>query len=123
MWLAWWVWGWTRDVRTYWHRARYGWAPRDVWSLDTYLDGVLGGALARLGRDVCSYPSDYPGGCEQWEADLNRWAVAFQRVAADDYYEIHGRDFAAWNADEAAREKARNEALAEMLPWWGALWN
>ena len=25
------------DIKTYWHRARYGWAPRDTWSLDHYL--------------------------------------------------------------------------------------
>jgi hypothetical protein len=36
------------DIRTLYRRARHGWAPRDVWSLDHYLNRVLAGSLEHL---------------------------------------------------------------------------
>lgn len=128
----WFVWrGWFYDCRTYWRRARYGWAPRDVWSLDHYLNGVLGGSLRHLAETNHGVPggylSDPNGDCtdadfERWKGDLRRWADAFRR-ATDELSEIHGEDHDAWSADEAARTAAVHVALKEMEPWWEALWD
>jgi hypothetical protein len=124
--------GWFYDLKTYWHRARHGWAPRDTWSLDMYLDGVLAGALAHLADSSHGVPAGYPGvdvdsdvdiAFGHWTADLRRWAKAFEDAARDDYYEIHGRNYDAWHADEKARLAAVHQALKEMEPWWDALWD
>ena len=122
--------GWLRDIKTYWHRARYGWAPRDTWSLDHYVSGVLGGALAHLAKHKNGTPSGYP--CldpqchtdhDRWVADLQRWAEAFAAYARDDYYELHGTDYKAWHADEKRRQENMEQALKEMTPWFTALWD
>lgn len=132
-WFRWLTVGWLRDIRAYWHRARYGWAPCDTWSLDYYINGVLGGALEHLAEHSCGAPCGYPDpapttwepptDCDQWQADLRRWAKAFQDAARDDYYEIHGENFDAWHADEDARRVALHAALKEIEPWWDALWD
>ena len=53
-----------------WHRARYGWSPRDTWSLDDYLCRVAAESLTHL-RDNAH---GHPGGTtpEKWAAQLTR---------------------------------------------------
>lgn len=123
------------DVKTYWHRARYGWAPRDTWNLDHYLARVMAGSLRHLAETTHGAPGGYPHvnpadapnypdtDFAKWDADLRRWADVFEAYATDDYFEIHGRDYQAWQADEMRRLKAVQDALVEMAPWWGALWD
>jgi hypothetical protein len=129
--------GFWRDIYYFYHRGRYGWCPRDTWSFDAYLDKVIGEGLYHLAKHSHGAPCGYPdpenasldenGGpvtdCEKWEADLYRWSQAFRDVARDDYYEIHGRNYDAWNADEQERHARRNAALQEMIPWWSCLWD
>lgn len=151
-WIEWLAYDWVRDVHTYWHRARYGWAPRDTWSLDSYLDGVLAGALAHLADHKYGTPNGYPyliphvkdgevlrpsvdaddpndvvTDHDQWKADLHRWAAAFdanyRAGATDELPNVFGKNYQAWNEEEERRRKARNDALQEMLPWWDALWD
>jgi hypothetical protein len=143
----WWHWldvgvpGWLRDVRTYWHRARYGWAPKDTWSLDDYLNGVLAGSLAHLAEHTHGTPCGYPmrgdeaaaivadGTWEEmvtdhvrWEADLRRWAHAFSEEPND--VDIFDKpDYVRHNAEEKRRRDAIHQALREMEPWWDALWD
>jgi hypothetical protein len=101
---------------TWYHRARYGWAPRDCWSLDDYLGKVLVGSLRHLANVTHGYPIDFPGGQAGWESQLHTWADAF--------------DFDQWDINvmmdqeklESLWEK-RKQALIEMAPWWGALWD
>lgn len=140
--VSWWkdLWrtmttGWIYDVRTYWHRARYGWAPKDTCSLDHYLNGVLGGALRHLADHSYGCPFGYPhpekhlndDDCDEsfdlWVGDLRKWATAFENASRDDYYEVHGSNYAAWHADEKARLEAVHQALKDMEPWWDALWD
>lgn len=134
--LFWWLTrGWAYDIQNYWLRARYGWAPRDTWSLDDYISGVLGGALEHLAANTHGTPPCYPRishadctpDCEpdhaQWEADLRRWAAAFRAYSTHDYYEKHGKDYKSWHEDEIARYKAVQQALREIEPWFGALWD
>lgn len=121
--------GWWRDLRTYWYRARYGWAPRDTWSFDTYLCDVLGYGLEYLAEHKHGTPIGYPdpnGGettdHEQWVADLKRWASAFRENPHDvdiydaPYYEKH-------NAEEKRRSENIHQALKEMEPWFESLWD
>lgn len=110
--------GWYQDIKTYWHRARYGWAPRDVWSLDNYLAGVLAGSLEHLAKTTHGAPFGYPNMTphvvesdtdhEKWEADLRRWAKAFHDYAEDE-------DF--WYSKEV------RDALLEIAPWFGSMWD
>src|SRR3954467_1855490 len=129
--------GWMADVYTYWHRARYGWAPRDTWGLDGYLEKVLGGALDHLADKAHGVPGGYPNpdwdgeeaswdsdaGYAQWQADLHRWALAFRESAEG--VEIYDRadGYVQHNAEEARRNANRETALREMTIWWQALWN
>lgn len=133
--------GFWRDLYWFYHRGRYGWAPRDIWSLDAYVDKVMGETLWALAENAHGAPAGYPHigpdnwqyakddpytpltDFDQWQADLRRWSKAFSDNARDDYYNLHGKNYDAWIADEDARLKARNAALAEMLPWWSALWD
>jgi hypothetical protein len=96
------------DIRTLYRRARHGWAPRDVWSLDHYLNRELAGSLEHLAETTHGAPVGYPylaphihdgdsmrpyrhsddpndvvTDHERWVIDLRRWAVCF-RQAADD---------------------------------------
>lgn len=132
--------GFWRDIYWFYHRGRYGWSPRDVWNLDGYYDKVMGETLLHMANNIHSAPSGYPyqpsewkyidgdkynpvTDFDRWQADLRRWSEAFLNNARDDYYERHGNNYEAWMADEDARLKARDAALAEMLPWWANLWD
>jgi hypothetical protein len=141
--------GWFFDIRTYWLRARYGWAPKDVWSLDTYLETVLAGALYRLSEKTYGTPYGYPNlnppafvtsteedtNHELWRADLARWSQAFADNTRDDFVELYCTkdgtglwgsghcDYDKWNADQEERRQRMLAALNEMLPWWESLWD
>lgn len=138
-WYWWYYWyryithGWYQDIYTFWHRGRYGWAPRDTWSFDLYIAGVLGAGLAYLAATTvgapCGYPEQRPEfidddlSYEQWLTDITRWSVACSNYAKDDYWDLHGRNFDAWHADETARYLAFQTALKELAPWVGGLWS
>src|SRR5690242_439924 len=65
--------GWYVDLYTYWHRARYGWAPRDVWSLDHHLNRVLAGALEHLANTNHGAPVGYGSVDGEGETDFTKW--------------------------------------------------
>jgi hypothetical protein len=139
------------DARTLYLRARYGWAPRDVWSLDQYLNRVLAGSLERLAETTPGTPCGYPYGSlhvrdgsglrpyrnedhpndvvtdhEQWQTDLKRWATAFRQILNDDDVFTDDSPFqtsAERQAELDRRRDALHQALAEMTPWWDALWD
>ncbi len=128
--LCWRTPGWCYDIFTYWHRARYGWAPRDTWGLDGYLNGVLAGSLVHLADTACGAPAGY--GCndgitgetnfEKWDADLRRWALAFYEDPEDvDIYDTP--DYVKHRAEEDRRRYNLQRALAEIAPYWQSLWN
>jgi len=123
--------GWCQDVSAYWHRARYGWAPRDTWSLDSYLNQVLAGTLAHLAKHSSGYPSSYADAkstdiqtpSDKWRADLLRWATAFSEDPED--VNIYDRDtnYVRQTAEETRRRKNLHTALQEIEPMWGSLWD
>ena len=126
--------GWWQDLCTYWHRARYGWAPRDTWGLDDYLAGVLGGSLHHLADHHCGTPACYPQvnptaddhlrtNHNQWTDDLHRWAHVFGQYA--DRHDLWGNDLPGEQilAEERRRMDAVQPALAELTPWFSGLWD
>ena len=147
----WIAWGWWWDVRTYWQRARYGWSPSDVWSLDTHLAKVMGETLDYLLTHGYGVPGTYPYAdarvkdnvtgeireyidsddpndiiCDhdQWAFDLARWSAAFREYVADDLYaKFPGEEeFRERFKEEERRNKAVCDVLKELAPWFGALW-
>lgn len=58
-----------RRMRARHERARRGWARSDVWSLDSYLSGVLAGTLRELADHLHGYP-DAMGTVDEPEPDL-----------------------------------------------------
>ena len=139
------------DLRTIYHRARYGWAPRDAWSLDHYLNHVLAGALEHLADTSHGTPLGYPHRVphvrdgqslrprresddfndvvtddERWRTDLRRWAVAFRQAADDSDIFQAGSSFVSTESQGAEmdrRSQALQQALVEMIPWWEYLWD
>lgn len=133
--------GWCYDLYTFWHRGRYGWAPRDTWSLDYYMNKVLAGALERLAQDSHGVPAGFPdrehtpdihavgstdGDVDArfalWQAKLLEWAKAFSEDPQDvDIYDTPV--YTQHRAEETRRRDALHKALREIEPWWEALWD
>ena len=121
--------GWCRDIYTFYHRGRYGWAPRDTWSLDAYLNRVLAGSLTHLAEHTHGCPQEYfdasatDNECHRWNAELRRWALAFGEDPQDvDIYD-HDNNYAAHKAEEDRRRANLHQALKEIEPMWEALWD
>lgn len=126
--------GWWKDVYTIYHRARYGWAPRDVWNLDDYLNRVFAQTLPHLADTTHGAPGGYPfttigkapvddtgapvTNFEQWSADLRRWGAAFTPEP-----DIQSADWEQWEKDRKRRVRLRTQALHELAIWWEALWD
>lgn len=127
----WYFWkGWRQDVHGIYHRARYGWAPRDLWNLDFYLNKVIAETLERLAETKCGTPVGYPQrnpvntevepDHDLWRADLKRWAKAFRDVNT---LEEEKMDIPTYMDESRKRWDALEQTLIEMAPWWGALWD
>lgn len=117
--------GWMQDIYTFYHRGRYGWAPRDTWSLDGYLNHVLAGTLEYLAEHShgSAYPltDEDPNG-ERWPADLRRWAHAFSEDPQEvDIYDAP--DYTQHRAEEIRRRQNLHTALKEIEPVWESLWD
>ena len=123
-----------RDLYQAYHRMRYGWAPRDVWNLDGYLDRVLADTLLHLANTTGGSPSGYPfkknppldddgspiTDHEQWTKDLIRWSNVFDECAAAN--DIALSSSTGWQQRETFTER-RTRVLNEMSYWWDGLWD
>jgi len=137
-WVLWGTPGWAHDLYTFYHRGRYGWAPRDTWSLDYYLSGVFAGSLTHLNEtrwgspgfvyqdvmrelglgnpetwDTSMLPHDEQkqvedAAEERWSSMLDGWARAFAEHPEDTDYDDR-------------RENIRR-TLVEMSDKWDTLW-
>jgi len=126
--------GWCKDIYTYWHRARYGWAPRDTFNLDGYLNQVLAGSLEYFAEHTEGCPHSYivnnkdnfDAACSQWETDLRRWAQAFSKDPSDVYIEDNKDSsvpiYLQHSAEEQRRRNNLHQALKEIEPVWESLW-
>lgn len=121
--------GWCLDIYTYWHRARYGWAPRDTWSLDNHLNHVLAGTLGHLADHThgCSFQyfdeSATDNECHKWELTLRQWANAFNEDPDDVTVYDRTNNYAEHAAEEDRRRVNIHTALKEIEPVWENLWN
>lgn len=121
--------GWCHDLYTYWHRARYGWAPRDTWNLNNYLNRVFAGSLHYLADHSHGCPAAYVDEsakdheCDKWEAELRRWARAFSEDPQDVNIYDRETDYAQHIAEEARRREQIQTALKEIAPVWENLWD
>lgn len=111
---------------TFYHRGRYGWAPRDVWNLNDYLNDVLGQTLVHMSETAVSYPMSVEP--NEWTAKLKKWGEAFLALSE---WEENGdvAEFEKGTPPEVRIEmdeqkwKAVEQALVELAPWWGNLWD
>jgi hypothetical protein len=124
-----------RDLYTFYHRARYGWSPRDTWNLNTYLDGVLAETLDHLADHAHGSPGGYPfkknppldaNGVsitdhEQWVHDLKRWSAVFRECEACDDFDVV-KSSTGWHQRETHSER-RARVLLELSVWWNHLWD
>ncbi len=121
--------GWYSDLHTYWHRARYGWAPRDTWSLDGHLNDVLAGTLEYLADHKHGCPQGYfdvtkpDDECHKWNTDLRRWAHAFSENPNDVTINDRSQNYAQQRAEEERRRQNIHVALKEIEPVWESLWD
>ena len=81
-------WKWTRCfIRSFgivYNRITKGWAPCDVWDLNTYINQVLGQGLEYLAKHHCGYPCDEKfKSDEDWTNWLLTQAKAFQDLNRD----------------------------------------
>lgn len=124
--------GWCYDLYTFYHRGRYGWAPRDVWNLDYYYNRVMAGSLEHLANTTHGHPPNYRGdgddmdgtiAAANWDSDLRKWANAFSEDPSD--VDIYDREdgYKAHLAEETRRREAIHQALKEMEPYWEHLWD
>ena len=151
--FRWGIPGWCYDAYTFWHRGRFGWAPRDTWSLDTHLNHVLAGTLEHLAYHSHGVPAGYgfPGGAAEEAAmeasvqvqagvqhmpeDLTvdarflQWQaklLEWAKAFSEDPQDVDiydQPDYTTHHAEEERRRNALHKALKEMEPWWEMLWD
>lgn len=118
--------GWWSDLTTFYHRGRYGWAPRDVWNLNSHMEKVLAETLLHLATNTHSYaPTHSP---ESWNTQLREWAadlLAFRQfLDSEEYVALAlARDFKAMDAKEAQVVGRRDAALQGIIESWNHLWD
>lgn len=116
-----------RPIKWFWQRGRRGWADCDTWALDHYLEGILSEALSYLGDHRMGSPPqlcpdrDEQGMCQEtgecschhlWSVELYRAAEMFKRLHAEDF-----------RGDSREEQNLRDDAVAWLFKWWGALWD
>jgi hypothetical protein len=135
--------GWCRDLRNIYLRARYGWAPVDVWDLHSYVNGVLAGSLTHLANHTHGTPTSYLGewyanpdhslvsddmetheaAHTRWTTDLHRWAQAFAESPDDVNIYDAANDYRTQNAEETRRRTNIEAALRDLSDHWFELWD
>lgn len=91
-----------RKLKWFYQRGRYGYADRDVWSVDWYLTSFMGKALRQLSTQVHGVPiidtgrviTD-PNDCdcltmEEWKFTINYIAETFDIARKIEEYDIIG---------------------------------
>jgi hypothetical protein len=71
-------------------------------------------------------PNDVFTDHERWQSDLRRWATAFRQAADDSDIFQDGSPFDTVESQLAEMQRRSNavrQVLAEMTPWWEALWD
>lgn len=72
-----------RPVLWFWQRGRRGYSDRDLWSIYSYLYGVLSSALADMADNHMGHPGTLTD--KEWTAQLREMAATCGRLYAEDY--------------------------------------
>ena len=133
------------EIKWFLQRGRRGWADRDTWSMDSYLERVIPGMLIRLANAAHGYPCQNktcdkqcyscnqcpPQICdsckcqEEWEAGLLKTATIFRYLQENPWDE---RCSSAMSGAELVEESKKDEQMRkEALEWlfnnWESLWD
>jgi len=119
--------GWWSDLNAIYHRARYGWAPRDQWNMHTHLEKVLSEMLFHFADTTHSYAPMYPSS-DAWSAQLREWATDLNALEqfeqSDEYLRlIQTSDYETITQTEARLRGRRNAALEGLIESWDHLWS
>lgn len=121
-------------VRTTYERLTRGWARRDVWSIDGYLDRIIPEMLECLRDQGHGYPSEFSEepygdgtGVERWNEILNTMIRGFRAHAEAcnmDYLEDGER----WEAEihmprEEALQKEFKKGMKLFVKYYSHLWD
>lgn len=82
-------------------RARRGWAPRDVWSLDQHLCHVTGGMLRHLAKTTHAWPesAEFTTFADWQEAVMLRANALGDYRSDDDTTHVPAQEALHWVAD------------------------
>lgn len=125
-----------RELRWAWQRASRGWADCDAWSIYSYVDRIMLGAIRRMREDRIGCPAmcieegallnedgipdeALKAGVQKWDGILQEIEEGYAAAVALDEYEIDFADKTAYADAQAKRDRGR--ALA--LEYWECLWD
>lgn len=91
-------------------RGEFGWCPSDVWSMDTYISGVMGAMIRRMIGDDVGYPAQLEP--DEWTAILIEMAEGFE-AWADHFSDIR---------NESENYKKVQRSIRLMHRHFGSLW-
>ena len=119
-WFGYWLdprthWGALRDVYL---RGRYGFAPSDTWSLDSYLTRWVPEALLYIRGS--GYPSNMT--LEEWDAVIDEMIDGFRAHAESEEMDDVPEDRAGMKAWFAVRDKRRMDGMRTFAQYFGHLW-
>lgn len=124
-------------VRTTYERLTRGWARRDVWGIDGYLDRIIPEMLECLRDEGHGYPAEfvdpeeYPGakggGPERWNEILNTMIRGFRAHAelCNMDYVLDGERYnrETHKPREEALEKEFKKGMKLFTKYYGSLWD
>ncbi|OII61171.1 hypothetical protein BJP40_06490 [Streptomyces sp. CC53] len=98
-----------------WQRARRGYSERDLWSLDTYIAGVVGAGVQHLKEVKHSHPVEVTE--QEWDDILDRIAGPLLAYAEGKF--DPGLSF----EDELVQYEAAREAMRLFAEHLGSMWD
>ena len=102
-----------QDKKSRKHRAKYGWAPSDVWNVDTYISEVLSGMVDHLAVRGQSLPMTvdpltWDGILAEMSNGFHGWAKHFECDTTEE--------------EEQAYKNVQN-SLRLLTEWFSELWD
>jgi len=103
-----------QELREFYLRGMYGWAPSDTWSLDHYLDDIFIGALPYLAKHTHGFPMD------ETEESL---AQCLNEIAAKIKAEHDINESDEWSVEKVQKlNEEKIAALYKLVDRWNGLW-
>lgn len=120
------------DIYTLYHRSRYGWSPRDCWSLDAYICDILIGGIEWLYKHKIGLPTWKEGRIDE-EAE-QEWNEILKTLIYGFWYmrECIVHDCVLWNnwtkdkklpCNKCDINKIKKATFKVLEKWFFALWD